>query len=75
MFTIQYKTVNGENKMQTLNSNNRFQLASHLARFKQPIIAVYEQATPITKAVRADLRNRSLNSLSRCAREFVSSPL
>lgn len=71
MFTIQYEAVGGEHQMQALDSTSRFHLLKHLAHFKRPITAVYEQASPITKAVRAELRNLPLNTMSAAAREFM----
>ncbi len=73
MFTIQYTAVNGESKMQDLDSNKRAVLLKHLAKFEHPILAVYERATPITKYVRNNLR--MWGPLSRAAQEFVNSPL
>lgn len=72
MFTIQYEAISGGHEMQTLNSTNRLALANHLCRFKRPIVAVYEQASPITKAVRAELAKRPLNTMSTAAREFMN---
>lgn len=72
MFTIQYQAVNGEHKMQAFDSRNRAQLAKHLARFDRPIMAVYEQATVITKAMRAELAKMPQHSLSGDARVFIS---
>ena len=73
MFTIQYTGANGESAMQTFDSKSRVKLASHLATFGHPILAVYEGSTPITKAVRLQLRHAI--GLSPCARDFVNSPL
>lgn len=55
MFTITYVAVNGEMENQTFDSNNRAKLTVHLASFNRPISAVYEQASPITKAARSAL--------------------
>ena len=74
MFTIQYVAVSGEHKMQTLDSNSRTKLVMHLARFKRPIVAVYEQASPITKTIREELRTWPGTKLQ-FAREFISSPV
>lgn len=73
MFTIQYEAISGEHRMQSLESTSRFTLMKHLCRFKRPIVAVYEQASPITKAMRAELRKRPLNTLSIYARKFAAS--
>jgi len=72
MFTIQYEAISGEHRMQELDSTSRFTLIKHLSRFKRPIMAVYEQATPITKAVRAELAKRPVGTLSQEARRFMS---
>ncbi len=45
MFVIQYEAVNGEHRMQELDSKDRQKLLRHLARFEHPIVAVYEQAS------------------------------
>ncbi len=69
MFTIQYTAVNGEAKMQTLDSNSRGKLLTYLVRFEHPILAVYEQATPITMQVKLRTWN---GSISRAARDFMN---
>lgn len=71
MFTIQYIAVNGENKMQDLDSKSRSVLLTHLAKFQHPIEAVYEGSTPITKFMRIMLRNTAY-PLSLHAREFMT---
>jgi hypothetical protein len=70
MFTIQYETVNGEHKLQNFDVRSRSQLISFLARYERPIMAVYEQTTPITKLVRSELKT-CRKKLSRHAREFA----
>lgn len=71
MFTIQYQRIgSGEIFLQEFDSKSRDALVRHLARFQCPILAVYEQASPITKAVRLELRTFRGN-LSRYAREFA----
>lgn len=72
MYTIQYQAISGEHRMQTFDSKSRLHLIKHLARFKRPIIAVYEQASPITKAVRIELAKQPQNTMSRVVREFIS---
>lgn len=72
MFTIQYQTVDGAHRMQSFPSTSRLKLVAYLAHFEQPIAAVYEQASPITKAVRNELRNWN-GSKSRAAQDFVKS--
>ena len=57
MFHIQYEAVNGEHKMQEFDSKSRQRLIGHLAGFNHPIMAVYEQANPITNAMRKALRD------------------
>ena len=73
MFTIQYQAVDGTHKMQTLDSNSRVRLTTHLAQFCRPIVAVYESASPITKQMRTELR-RWPGSMSQYARDFSTSP-
>ena len=70
MFTIQYASASGEHKLQEFDSKSRDKLVKYLAGFQLPIMAVYEQASPITKAVRLELRTFK-GALSRCAREFA----
>ncbi len=74
MFTIQYQAVSGEHKMQAFDSKSRERLVKHLARFEHPIMAVYEQATVITKACRADLKTYR-GPLSGPARDFMHSTI
>lgn len=71
MFTIQYTAVNGESKMQELDSDSRGKLLVHLVRFEHPILAIYEQASPITKTMQAKLRTWR-GTVSRDAREFMN---
>jgi hypothetical protein len=71
MFTIQYTAVNGESRMQDVDSSSRGKLLLYLARFEHPILAVYEQASPITKTMQAKLRTWH-GSMSNCAREFMT---
>lgn len=73
MYTIQYEAISGERRMQTLDSKSRLHLIKHLARFKRPIMAVYEQASPITKAVQIELARLPRGMISACARDFVNS--
>jgi hypothetical protein len=73
MYNIQYEAVNGSHQMQTFDGS-RFQLLRHVARFERPIVAIYEQTTPITKAIRNDLRKTAgLPNLSTSARQFLAS--
>jgi hypothetical protein len=72
MYTIQYEGVDGQHRMQEFDSKSRLQLTSHLARFERPILAVYEQTTPITKAMRTELCSLPSGRLSRAAREFAT---
>jgi hypothetical protein len=73
MFTIQYQAVSGEHKTQTFDSQSRTRLVSHLAQFEHPIMAVYEQASPITKAIRKALAEWP-GAKSRAALDFIKSP-
>lgn len=74
MFTIQFEAVNGEHKMQDFDSKNRTRLALHLATFQRPIMAIYEGSTPITKAMKLQLKAHH-GVMSRDARNFAfSSP-
>lgn len=70
MYTIQYKAVDGSHKMQDFDSKSRTKLITHLAHFAAPIVAVYEQGTPITKRVKEDLRTWP-GSINRNARDFI----
>lgn len=70
MFTIQYEDVNGTHKMQDVDSNSRVRLLQYLATFNRPVVAVYEQASPITKTVQSQLRN--MRDLSSHARDFMN---
>ena len=71
MYTIQYEATSGTHRMQEFDSKNRERLVGHLARFRRPILAVYEQATPITKAIRAELAKLPDRALSQDARNFI----
>lgn len=71
MFIIQYEAISGEHRMQNFDSTSRYRLKKHLARFQRPIIAVYEQSTVITKAMRAELAAMPGGSLSKGAQAFV----
>jgi len=71
MFTIQYRDTRGGHAMQNFDSRSRSALIRQLARFERPIVAVYEQATVITKAARKELREYR-GDLSPCAREFLT---
>ncbi len=72
MYTIQYEDVSGAYKMQAFDTRDRGRLVTHLARFQRPIVAVYEQTTPITKAVRKELQRYRSGHVSRFAREFMN---
>lgn len=71
MFIIQYEAVDGTSKMQDFDSRSRPKLIQHLARFDRPIMAVYEQSTPITNWARIALRSHAGN-LSKPARDFAA---
>ena len=71
MFTIQYEAINGEQKLQEFDTRDRKTLFRHLASFSAPILAVYEQASPITKTAQSELR--TYFNLSRHARDFAFS--
>jgi hypothetical protein len=74
-YVIQYEAVNGGHKMQDFDSRNRRFLAKHLGSFQRPIVAVYEQSTPITKAIRAEMAETlPLSGMSRYAKDFVNPP-
>jgi hypothetical protein len=70
MYTIQYEAVNSEHKLQSVDCKSRQKLLIHLAAFPRPIVAVYEQGTPITKTMRKELAVYG-GGLSRDAREFA----
>lgn len=71
MFHIQYEAVDGSHKMQVFDSKSRVRLVAHLAKFEHPIMAVYEQATVITKAVRKELTEYP-GTKTRYARDFIN---
>jgi hypothetical protein len=75
-YVIQYEGVNGGARMQDFDSRSRAYLVKHLAKFERPILNVFEQSTPITKAVRAEMAAMKPATLSRAAKEFIgiSSP-
>jgi len=73
MYSIQYQKVDGKSDMQELDTKARSRLVMYLSKFERPILAVYEQATPITKAVRKELSELPQDKLSAAAREFVAS--
>lgn len=71
MFTIQFAS-NGVSKTQTFDSTNRTKLAHHLMQFPQPIINVYEQATPINNAIRKEMQRwGGVMTLSEWGRKFM----
>lgn len=70
MYTIQYLAVNGEHKMQSYETRSRDKLTRHLASFERPVMAVYEQATPVTKRCKDDLKAYR-GTLTRNARDFA----
>lgn len=72
MYTIQYEAVDGTHKMQVFGGTNRANLVRHLSHFERPIIAVYEQTTPITKAMRNELAQLPRHTMTRSAREFTT---
>lgn len=71
MFTIQYEALDGTHRTETFEGKSRTRLTIHLATYTRPIVAVYEQASPITKAVRNDLA-RWTGGKTRYAKEFTS---
>lgn len=71
MYTIQYRHPSGGSAMKEIDTRSRTYLVKQLATFEHPILEVYEQATPITKSVRNDLRTYS-GTLSTHARDFLS---
>ncbi len=73
MFNIQYQAINGTHGMQHFDSKSRMMLVRHLTRFNRPIMAVYEGSNVITKVMRAELSKLPVSSLSRAAKDFVSS--
>lgn len=74
MYTIQYEAINGEMQMQAFETpRGRSRLIAHLAQFPWPIVAVYEQASVITKTVRKELAEWP-GSKSRAALDFIKSP-
>lgn len=73
MFTVQYAGVNGEAATLEFDAKARSRLVMFLAKFDRPILAVYEQATPITKAIRRDLAEWP-GTKSQAAETFIKSP-
>lgn len=73
MFTIQYTGVDGQSHMQVLDSRSRSRLCSYLSQFPHPILALYEQSTVITKAIRKDMADWP-GSKTRAAADFINSP-
>lgn len=71
MYNIQYEAVNGEHQMQAFDGR-RSRLVAHLAQFPWPIVAVYEQASVITKTMRRELAEYP-GSKSPCALNFIKS--
>lgn len=72
MFTVQYQVPSGH-RLQTVDVRSRPKLVQFLAQAKWPIVAVYEQASPITKAVRKELAEWP-GSKSAAALDFIKSP-
>lgn len=70
MYTIQYIALSGETRTQELDVKARNKVVRHLARFKRPILEVYEQATPVTRAVQHELAKLPKRGLSNEARIF-----
>lgn len=73
MYHIQYETVFGTHELQEIDTRKRHVVVAHLARYEHPIVAVYEQTTTVTKAMREELRKWP-GSLSQYARDFMSQP-
>ena len=71
MFTLQYQGVDGESHMQQIDAS-RTKLVWYLSTFEQPILAVYENATPITKSIRAELAKYP-GSKTQAAKDFAQS--
>lgn len=75
MFTVQYQGIDGQSHMQSVESRSRGRLAMYLAEFPHPILAVYEQANPITKAVRKEMAGFvGVLKMSPAAQAFITSP-
>lgn len=72
MFTIQYEGIDKQSHMQVLDSRSRTRLYSYLAQFPHTIIAVYEQSSVITKAVRKELAEWP-GSKTKAASDFANS--
>jgi len=72
MYTIQYQKADGSHELQQVDVKARSTLAIWLARADKPIAAVFEQTTPITKAMRKELSEWP-GTLSRHAKDFVNS--
>ena len=73
MFTIQYlNPVTGETAMQDVDTRSRMKLAVYLTNFHFEILAVYEQCTPITKAMQQEIGKLGQTmTLTKQARDFA----
>lgn len=70
MFTIQYEGTDGKHHLQEFSERSRLRLTLYLANYDYPIVAVYEQASPITKTVQSLLRTYP-GSIGKHARDFA----
>lgn len=71
MYTVTYKDAKGTTDKVEVDVKSRKEITRFVARFNLPVVAVFEQATPITEAVRNDLKHNYKGVLSNGARAFV----
>lgn len=71
MYTVIYTDARGGSGKVEVNIKTRKEITRFVARFSLPVVAVFEQATPITEAVRNDLKQNYRGVLSNVARSFV----
>lgn len=71
MYTVTYRDTRGHTGSVEVDVRTRKEISRFVARFNLPVVAVFEQATPITEAVRNDLKQNYKGVLSDGARAFV----
>jgi hypothetical protein len=71
MYTLQYQDVAGQSQMQEVDAN-RTKMVWYLSTFEHPILAVYENASPVTKSIRAELAKWP-GTMTATARAFATS--
>lgn len=71
MYTVTYMNIKGDTDRIEVDVRTRKEITRFVARFNFPVVAVFERATPITEAVRSDLKHNYKGVLSNGARSFV----